>query len=245
MRKTWFVCILLALSTLSGCFYRGDGTVCDGNCLYGYGIKQWPDGSYLKGHWSWGELKGFGVQFFGTASEFAGDKYVGNFDNGYNGYGTYYGKRLDFVYKGYWLNWKTEGHGFAKFGAHATCPGWQYDGQYKEGKKSGYGVAFLGTTGPHAGITYAGNWYDDQMLGNGKYYWPDGSRYEGSFANDLFEGNGTLIFNDGAKYTGVWTHGTSASFLPVLKWHSRVAKNKDTVLMKFFGIIEVSAPRKK
>jgi len=235
MRKACFVCFLLALATLSGCYIPGDGIVCDGNCTNGYGVKSWPDGTYEKGNWRDGQLYGFGVQFFGTKSEFAGDRYVGNFDNGYHGYGVYYGKKLDFVYKGNWLNWKTEGHGFAKFGPNAACPGWQYDGEYKQGKKSGYGVAYMGTRGPHAGITYAGSWFDDGMLGNGKYYWPDGSRYEGSFSNGVFDGNGTLIFNDGAKYVGVWTHGTSATFLKVLRWHSTVAKNRDTVLMKYFN----------
>lgn len=84
---------------------------CDGNCYTGFGIKKWRDGGSLKGNCKNGESVGYHKEFFGATSEFAGDSYTGEFgEGGYNGYGTYYSKRSDGIYVGYWKKGKPNGY---------------------------------------------------------------------------------------------------------------------------------------
>jgi len=208
---------------------------CEGNCYTGYGIKRWDDGGYEKGNWTNGDLIGKGEQFFGTTSQFAGDKYVGGFDeSGYNGYGIYNGKAGDFVYKGMWKNGKTDGHGKSAFGSRSSNPGWYYDGDWVQGKRTGHGILFMGTIGSHSGIKYIGTFLNDNMQGSGTYIWPDSSRYIGRFLDDYFEGEAKFIFSDGFVYTGNWHRGYNQEFLKVLDEHSKKAKDRDSILMKFF-----------
>ena len=234
MTKTCIISFSLVLSLFAGCNYFGNLPKCDGNCINGYGVKNRPDGGYEKGHWRKGELYGEGEQFFGSASQFAGDRYVGGFDSCYSGYGTYYGKRLDFVHKGYWKNGKPDGHGVAVFGTHTENPGWRYEGEWKDGQRTGYGTLYFGSRGKRAGIKYVGYLIDGNMDREGKYYWPDGDRYEGHFSNDLFDGQGTFYFKDGTKYSGEWQRGGSLDFLQLLQQHSKTASDKDSVLVRFF-----------
>ena len=188
----------------------------------------------MKGNWKNGELYGEATQRLGDSTKFPGDIYVGNFNHGYDGYGTYYGKVGDFVHKGYWKNGKPDGYGESRFGSHSTNPNWSYKGEWKAGKRTGYGTMFMGTVGARAGITYIGYWLNDNMHGAGKYIWPDGSVYDGHFADDYFDGKATFTFSDGSRYIGEWYHGNSPGFLKVLDWDSKHVRNKDSILTKFF-----------
>jgi len=228
---------IITVVSLCSCIDLNDSNSpqCDGNCIYGYGTKKYPDGGYEQGNWRYAKLNGRGKQSFGSASKYAGDTYVGNFNNGYDGYGVYYGKRLDFIYKGYWKNGVPNGYGETISGPNSTNPGWSYKGEWKDGKHDGYGTLFMGTVGRHAGIKYVGYWGDDKMEGMGKYYWPDGSVYDGHFANDLFDGNSIFIFSDGYKFTGNWRQGYNSEFKKILVWHTKQSKNGDSVLNKFFA----------
>jgi hypothetical protein len=225
--------IALASCLLFSCDIHDDWK-CEGNCNTGYGVKKWRDGGYEKGYWRNGSLYGKGEEFFGATSSFAGDKYVGNFDNGYSGYGVYYGKKLDFIHKGNWKNGKSDGYSEGTFGPNADKPGWSYKGNWENGKKSGYGELYMGTVGSHAGIKYFGNWLNDKMDGLGTYAWPDSSKYIGHFSNDLFDGKARFTFSDGMIYMGIWHEGYNADFLNVLKQHSQKAKDRDSILLKYF-----------
>jgi hypothetical protein len=208
---------------------------CDGNCVSGYGIKMHIDGGYEKGNWHNSKLRGFGKQFFGSSSKYAGDSYIGWFNKGYNGYGVYYGKKLGFIYKGYWKNGAPDGYGESVFGHDSSNPGWSYKGEWKDGKQNGYGILYMGTVGIRAGVKYVGYWVNDNMEGPGKYYWPDGSVYDGHFANDLFDGKATFTFSDGYKFIGDWHQGYSSDFKKILAWHTKQIKSGDSTLNKFFS----------
>lgn len=219
---------------LSSCI-NTSGVSCDGNCYSGYGTKKWTDGGYMKGHWRDGNFYGQGVEYFGSTSQFAGDTYIGGFNRtGYDGYGTYYGKRLDFIHKGYWKNGKPDGYGEAIFGPHSSNPKWSYKGYWKDGEKSGFGTLYKGTVGSYAGISFVGYWLNGKIEGTGTYTWPDGSRYEGHFSNDLFDGEAVFIFKDGMKFQGNWHGGNNADFLKVLDQDSKLNKDQDSILIKFF-----------
>jgi hypothetical protein len=226
--------LFLILFTLISCT-NSKKPVCIGNCFTGYGIKNYNDGGYEKGNWRNGKLYGIAKQFFGSSSKYAGDNYVGNFNEGYTGYGIYYGKKLDFLYKGYWKHGVPDGYGESLFGANSSNPGWSYKGKWKDGQKNGYGILYMGTVGSHSGIRYIGYWVNDKMEGQGKYYWPDGSIYEGHFVNDYFDGKATFIFSDGYKFIGDWHQGNSSDFQKILALHTKKAKNGDSVINKFFS----------
>jgi hypothetical protein len=230
-RKTLLLPFLMLLMS---CLHR-PGVHCDGDCYAGYGTKKWEDGGYKKGHWHNGKLYGQGVQFLGATTDFAGDTYIGGFNEDcYDGYGTYYGKRLGFIHKGYYKNGKPNGYGEGIFGSHSTNPGWGYKGDYKDGIKSGYGELYTGTVGSSAGIRYVGYWLNDKMEGTGTYSWSDGSKYEGHFANDYFDGKAVFTFKDGLCFQGVWHEGYNPDFLKLLEKDSKLSKDKDSVLIKYF-----------
>ena len=160
---------------------------CQGNCYTGFGTRIWSDGGYLKGNWKEGEMYGYGKQFFGSTSQFAGDMYVGQFgEGGYNGYGTYYSKKVDGSQVGYWKRGKPDGYSKLTFNVHSNKPEKFYEGGWKEGKYDGLGEL---------------NYKDS--TGKEKY------RYVGDFSNGLFDGKGVFYFADGAKYEGVWIQGHS------------------------------------
>jgi hypothetical protein len=152
-------------------------------------------GGYEKGNWKDGEMIGYGKQYFGSTSRFAGDTYEGGFgEGGYSGYGSYHGKNEDFTHVGYWKKGKAEGYGVEKCGENSICPNRCYEGWWKNGKYNGYGVLHSETKAANPGIKYVGYWLNGGMEGTGIYSWSDGSRYEGHFSNDLFDGKATFIF---------------------------------------------------
>ena len=73
-----------------------------------------PTGDYAIGEWDEDlQMTGFGKYYFGKNSAFAGDRYEGNYNEGYmSGKGTYYWASGD-RYEGEWL--KDETHGFGKY----------------------------------------------------------------------------------------------------------------------------------
>jgi len=212
------IVIVLALC-LTGCFvpvsfFIHDNPSCDGNCENGFGTKKWDDGGYMMGHWRNGNLHGFGYQFFGTTSNFAGDRYVGSFDNeGYAGYGVYYSKRQDFFHKGYWANAKPNGYSKLTLGPKSDDPNRTYEGGWKDGRYNGYGVLCFGDSGKLAHCKYMGNYADGKMHGFGTFYWPNGFKYEGHWKDGDFDGSGTFTFNKYVRIKGHWKSGYDPDFL--------------------------------
>ncbi len=226
--KPSIIVIVLSIWLLSSCKHRVTWT-CRGNCKTGYGTKEWSDGSYERGTWRNGVQYGEGKQYLGYSTKYSGDIYIGNFDHGYDGYGTYYGKRLDFVHKGYWSHGKPNGYGESIFGKNSDNPGWSYKGNWKNGVKSGYGELYMGTVGSHAGVTYKGNWVNNDRNGAGIYIFADSSEYIGQSLNDMFEGEATFVFYDGLTLKGKWHKGYSTVVSQFIKKH----KDKYPMVARF------------
>lgn len=203
MRKITFI---LFLVTLFSC-QRNNTWECEGDCWNGTGTKTFRDGGIEKGTWTDGELIGQGYQFFGKTSNFSGDFYEGEFDNGYNGYGKYYDASEDLTYEGYWKNGKSHGKGKMTAGQNSKYPNSYYDGEWKDGKRHGYGVKFWGEAGKWTNNIYKGEWKNDNADGFGRHDWADGSYYEGEWKNDDQHGKGVYTFPNGEKFEGEWIEG--------------------------------------
>ena len=57
------------------------------------------------------------------------------------------------------------------------------------------------------GRIYIGNWYDNKMNGYGIFIWPDKKKYYGNYKNNLKEGFGIFYWNDGYRFEGFWKEG--------------------------------------
>lgn len=82
---------------------------------------------------------------------------------------------------------------------HLSCIGW-----WLRAKRHGMGTyALLGTK-------YIGEWLSDQMNGQGKLFYMNGSVYSGAFADGKPSGNGTVIDENGNTYEGRWQRGVKS-----------------------------------
>ena len=61
-----------------------------------------------------------------------------------------------------------------------------------------------------SGERYEGKWYHGNKIGEGKYYYKDGSVYEGNFFEDRRHGKGTMNFANGDVYKGDWRYNVIA-----------------------------------
>ncbi len=122
-----------------------------------------------------------------------GDKYKGNFVDGYSsGYGTYVTSTS--TYEGDWKDDQKNGNGTTTF-----TNGDKYVGEYKDDKIEGQGTFTYAD-----GNKYVGQYKAGKKDGYGTYYWPNGERYEGYWKADNREGEGTAIHSDGTSYKGTW-----------------------------------------
>ena len=162
----------------------------------------------------------FGTYIFGMDTEWAGDKYVGEFKDGlFYGQGTYTYSSGD-KYNGEWKDDKFNGQG-----TYTYVGGDKYVGQYKDGKAHGQGIYTFAN-----GRKDVGQWENGKLNGYAIQYSADGTIIrEGIFNDDEFlhaeirektdtdkfksslplclpdqfhNCYGTLIFDDGDKYEG-------------------------------------------
>ncbi|MDD5571073.1 MAG: hypothetical protein PHD97_07940 [Bacteroidales bacterium] len=99
--------------------------------------------------------EGSGTYVWGSSSEYAGDKYVGEWKNGkMDGYGTYYHANGD-KYVGDWKDGHRNGQGTFYF-----ITGEKYTGEWKDSKRNGYG-----TNTYTDGKVETGEWKDNKFLG--------------------------------------------------------------------------------
>ncbi len=161
-----------------------------GNCQNGWGIYEWTSGvnkgdKYI-GDFKDGYRSGEGVYTWAT-----GDKYVGSWANGsINGYGTYY-----FVNGtkscGKWENTALVSQNYTEPGCiSGDC-------------SSGYGVRVY-----DSGDIYYGYFSDGIRSGSGVYLYADGDKYDGNFANNKRNGYGSYFWTDGGIYYGNWKDGS-------------------------------------
>ena len=54
------------------------------------------------------------------------------------------------------------------------------------------------------GSIYEGEWRDNEMFGQGKLTYSDGNFYEGEWRNDEMNGQGKMTYSDGSTYEGQW-----------------------------------------
>ena len=200
------IAYIITLVLLTSCQQRNYWE-CEGDCWDGEGTKIWKDGGIERGTWKDGDLIGEGYQLFGKTSDFAGNYYEGEFNNGYHGYGTYHWPDDDVKYIGYWKNGKHHGKGIIKFGPKSEYPNRYYEGNWKNGMKHGHGFKFWGDAGKYTNNKYIGEWYEDDMEGFGKYEWGDSSFYEGYWQDGYQHGKGIYVFQNGDTLVSQWIDG--------------------------------------
>jgi len=161
-----------------------------GDCQNGWGIYEWTSGAnkgdkYI-GDFKNGYRNGEGVYTWAT-----GDKYVGSWENGsINGYGKYYfanGTKSC----GKWENTVLVSQNYTEPGCiSGDC-------------SSGYGVRIY-----DSGDIYYGYFSDGVRSGSGEYLYADGDKYDGNFASNKRDGYGTYYWTDGGFYVGNWKDGS-------------------------------------
>ena len=165
----------------------------------------------------------FGTYIFGMDTEWAGDKYVGEFKDGlFYGQGTYTYVGGD-KYVGQYKDGKAHGQGIYTF-----ANGKKDVGEWENGKLNGYAIQY----NADGTIIREGIFKDDEFLHAktsenkelpsqmsslppcpsdpnatfdncfGTWQWDDGSKYEGEWKKDMKHGRGTFTFANGDKYVG-------------------------------------------
>ena len=218
----------------SGQTYNGDFM---DNYFHGQGTMTYTDGRTETGEWekdiykgksSYNESgcisgdceEGYGTYVWGQSTNWAGDKYTGDWKNGSrDGFGTYYynsGAKYIGEYKQNSIHGK---------GTYTWVNGDKYTGDWANGKRNGNGTYYYvsGTVekGRWENDTFKGedNTYTGCISGNcdngyGTYAWKNGEKYVGSWQNGKRNGKGSNSYTNGAEYEGDWRndkkhgHGT-------------------------------------
>ena len=137
----------------------------------------------------------FGAYTFGSDSDWAGDKYVGEWkDNKLYGQGTYTYANGNKYVGGYKDNQR---HGQ---GTYTWIDGDKYVGEYKDGKQNGQGTYTFGPNSEWAGDKYVGGFVDDQIHGQGTYTHVGGNKYVGEFKDNKKHGRGIYTIIDSGSY---------------------------------------------
>ena len=143
-----------------------------------------------------------GTQIFGSDTQWAGQKYVGEFKNGErSGQGTYIWPNGD-KYVGNFKAGLRDGPGVL-----TLSDGSKYSGSFINNKRTGKGVYIW-----PSGDKYSGIFKDDKLEGVGTYVFGagpnSGKKYVGEFKNGLRNGQGTLYNADGLVISsGLWLDG--------------------------------------
>ena len=159
---------------------------------------------------------GYGVYVYGSETEWAGDKYEGDFVNGFReGFGTYSFKS-GASYTGSWKAGTYDG-----VGTFVWPSGDRYIGEWKNGKQNGQGKYIYASgevvTGTWLNGSFQGDYSDysdktgcvsgDCSNGTGTYIWENGDKYVGEFVNGVMNGQGEYTFATGEYYSGNWKNG--------------------------------------
>jgi hypothetical protein len=204
----------------------------DGKGVYFYsdGTKKggtWENGEFLSTDFKSGCISGdcengWGTWVWDFETEWAGDKYVGNWKGGkLNGKGTYFYSSGS-NYNGNYITGKKNGEG-----TYYWTNGEKYSGTWVDGKRTGYGTYYdldgLIQKGYFSNNVYEGENNNnnnnikvnnsnvtygcisgDCKEGYGTYTWESGEKYEGYWKNDKRKGQGTNNYANGDVYKGDW-----------------------------------------
>ena len=130
---------------------------------------------------------GYGTYTFGSESEWAGDKYVGEYKNNKkHGQGMYFYADGD-KYEGNFENDLYNG-----YGAYTWKDGTTYVGDYKNHKRDGQGTYTY-----TSGAKYIGGYKNNQRSGQGTYIYADGAKEVGTWENGKLNGFAITYFADG------------------------------------------------
>ena len=133
------------------------------------------------GSWSTNWKNCFGTYIYGMDTEWAGDKYIGEFKDGlFHGQGTYTWASGE-KYVGDFKDDNKHGQG-----TYTYADGDKYVGEYKSDKMHGQGTYTYGPNSEWAGDKYVGEYKSDKMHGRGTYTTANGNKYVGTFSNDNF-----------------------------------------------------------
>lgn len=192
--------VLFILSVLSINLYAQQSGCISGNCDDGYGTYVWGSdtewaGQKYTGDWKNGMRNGFGTYFYSD-----GSKYIGEFkQNQISGKGTYTWADGS-IYTGDWLNYEKHGSG-----TYYYTDGTIEKGRWEHNKFMGEEAGFTGCISGdcdngygtyiwETGEKYVGYWQGGKRNGNGINYFVGGHQYQGDWVNDLRTGYGTFIF---------------------------------------------------
>ena len=193
--------VLFILSVLSINLYAQESGCISGNCEDGYGTYVWGmdtdwAGQKYTGDWKNGMRDGFGTYFYSD-----GAKYIGEFkQNSISGKGTYTwadGSK----YTGDWLNYERHGSG-----TYYYTDGTIEKGRWEHNKFMGEETGFTGCISGdcdngygtyvwETGEKYVGYWQANMRNGNGTNYYANGHEFQGDWTNDKRNGYGTFYFN--------------------------------------------------
>lgn len=163
-----------------------------GNCVDGFGIYTWDDGSKYEGEYKDSLQYGKGVFTWPDGNRYEGD-YKENIQHGHGIFTWADGSR----YEGGYDNGLQHGKGIF------TWPNRnRYEGQYQDGMQHGQGIFTWAD-----GSKYEGEYDNGIQHGKGIFIWPNGNRYEGEYKNGRQHGIGTTYYADGNKYNGGYKNG--------------------------------------
>lgn len=146
------------------------------------------DGGTYEGEGSGNSRNGYGVTTHHPPSNFAGDRYVGQYKDGLR-----------------------SGLGVYAFGTNTGNPSQKLrrEGEYMSNLSNG-----LGTVLWVSGERHAGHWKNGQCSGPGVRTYADGRRYEGDYVADKRSGLGVLWSANGlVASAGIWKDGKLATAL--------------------------------
>jgi S1-C subfamily serine protease len=134
---------------------------------------------------------------FGTFNFTDGNKYVGEFRNGFpDGKGTFTSANGD-KYVGDYKNGKKNGWGIYTF-----ADGNKYVGEFRNGEQSGQGTMTFAN-----GTKYVGEYRNGNPNGLGTLTSANGGKYVGEWKDRKFNGQGTYTFADGRTMEGIFKKG--------------------------------------
>lgn len=195
------IIVLFVLSVLTINLYSQQSGCVSGNCQNGYGTFVWGldtdwAGQKYTGDWKDGMRDGYGTYFYSD-----GSKYIGEFvQNQISGKGTYTWANGD-KYTGDWINYERHGSG-TYFYADGTIEKGRWDHNKFMGQEQGFTGCIsgdcdngYGTYVWDTGEKYVGYWSAKMRNGNGTNHYENGNEFQGDWVNDERSGYGTFFFN--------------------------------------------------
>ena len=160
---------------------------------HGFGTQIWENGDKYEGQWTNG-FRSKGIMVFKD-----GSKYDGELLNGKkHGQGTQSGKKGEILYQGKWIEDVFVG---AYNGTLSDQDG-TYTGQINNQKKNGKGTMNY-SKGKDGLIKSEGDWENDKFI-QGTYYFEGGATISGIFTDSYKSGKGKITQNNGDTFEGSW-----------------------------------------